>query len=316
MDESKARAYRRNRKQVAPNLESLEGRQLLTAAASQPLVTEGSANGVPILLVTGTNKADVINITDNGTDAVGNITLTFGNGQTYTSKTGVSLVQVQSKGGNDQVSYTLTGDLVVTRTIQVSLGAGNDQFTADIPANINNPDGLNIEAYGNAGNDTMDVKQSGATLAGTFYPYLEGDAGNDRLTYAGIGTIAAGASVSPAFSGGAGNDSITSNYMGQINGNYIYNLSMDGGAGNDTLTNTIQVGANSTGTVGTSSAVPAIVEGGNGNDKITYAIFVDPTATQAQIFASAFGGAGKDTVQQTSNVQNDATNENDTVLSS
>ncbi|MHC5537154.1 hypothetical protein ACYOEI_02830 [Singulisphaera rosea] len=315
MDESKARAYRRNRKHVAPCLESLEGRRLMTAGVSQPQVTEGTVNGVPILLVTGTNKADIININDNGTDAVGNITLTFGDGRTYTTQTAVSLVQVQAKGGNDQVNYTLTGDLVIPRTVQVSLGAGNDQFTADLAANINNPVGLNLEAYGNAGNDTMAVKQSGSTLAGTLNPYLEGDAGNDKLSFASVGTVAAGASLSPAFSGGGGNDTLTSNYMGQINGNYIYNLAMDGGAGNDTLTNIIQVGANSTGTIGTSSALPAIVEGGSGNDTINYGIFVDPTATQAQVFASAFGGAGRDTVERTSNVQNDATNENDSVVS-
>ena len=144
----------------------------------------------------------------------------------------------------------------------VDLGAGNDHFTGNIAGNVNTANGLDLEVYGRAGNDSITVNQTGQTLAGAFVPYMEGDAGNDTLVYNGTGTIAANASVTPEFSGGAGNDNIKATYSGVIQGNYIYNLSADGGPGNDNVIENVTALAGSTGSVGTSSATPAAVEGG------------------------------------------------------
>ena len=133
---------------------------------------------------------------------------------------------------------------------------------------MDNDAGLAIQAYGGAGNDTLAVNQSGAIKQGTFVPYLDGGSGNDNISFRGTGAVAAAASSLPALIGGAGNDTITSNYVGQLAGNYIYNLSVDGGPGNDTIVDTVELTAGSTGTVGTSSGVPAVVRGGAGNDKV------------------------------------------------
>ena len=314
MDESKAEISRRRRVATAPALETLEGRRLMTAAPSQVGIKEVVKSGYTELNITGTNKGDKITIDDNGSSAAGNVTVTVGNGTTYTSKGAIAVIALQDGNGADNVTFNLTGPLTSAQSVLLNLGGGNDQFTANIAGDINTTNGLDLEIYGGAGNDSLKVNQTGQTLAGSFVPYLEGDAGNDTLVYNGTGTIATGATVTPEFSGGAGNDSIKSTYSGQINGNFIYNLSADGGTGNDNIVDNINVGAGSTGTVGTSSTTPAAVEGGAGNDTIRFAVTVDPNAPLAQINAVAIGGTGKDTVSRTSNVQTDATNEKNTIL--
>jgi Ca2+-binding RTX toxin-like protein len=274
-----------------------------------------SASGGDQLVITGTGQGDVIRIADDGTARPGNVTVTRADGTTYTSQNAVTQIEVLGKGGNDQVTYTLTGDLTTSRAVLTDLGAGNDGFTATLGGAVNNASGLTVEAFGDAGADTLAVHQSGAVARGTFFPYLDGGAGNDTLTYDSTGAVNAGASVSPGLSGGAGNDTISSTYAGVIAGNYIYNLAIDGGSGNDRITENVSAQAGSTGTVGQSAATPAVVEGGAGNDQITFAVAVDPAAAATQVNAFAVGGAGRDTVTRSANVQGDRSNESGGVLS-
>ncbi len=316
MDGNNASSCRRLRARLAPCLESLEGRRLLSGNnAGQVTISEGLSQGTPTLLVLGTNKADVINITDNGSGAAGNITVTLGNGGVYTSKSAVTEIEVMGMGGNDQVSYTLTGPLVAERIVLVDLGAGNDQFTANINGAVDNMSGLDLEAYGDAGNDVMTINQSGEILEGTFIPYLDGGSGNDTLTYNGTGPVNGGATLNPALAGDAGNDTITSDYSGTIDGTYVYNLTIDGGSGNDNIADDIFVGPGSTGVVGSNATSPAVVNGGSGNDKIHFAIDVDPTANQAQIAAAVNASTGHDTVEQTANVMLEGNPAKDTTIS-
>jgi Ca2+-binding RTX toxin-like protein len=315
MDENKWVASRKRRFATSLRLEPLEGRRLLAASASQVGIKEVATSGVVDLVITGTNKADVIGISDNGTGAAGNITVSLGGGRTYVSQSAITVIQVKGQGGDDQVSYDLNGDLTAARTVLVDLGAGNDQFTANLNGAVANPTGLDLEAYGDAGNDQMTINQSGASQAGNVIAYLDGGAGNDTLTYNGTGNIASGASLLPGLSGGAGNDTLKSSYAGVDDGNYIYNLSIDGGAGNDNISDDVHLLAGSTGTVGSGTATPAAVLGSAGNDQIRFAVEVDPGAAPAGVSAVVAGGTGKDTVQHTSNVLGDPTNEKDTFIS-
>ena len=309
-------AHKPRRKLAAlAHLEALEGRQLMAANAAQVGFQEDASTGTNTLIITGTNKADVIRIDDNGTGAAGAITVTLGTGNVYTTKSAIAQIELVGKGGNDQVSYNLNGDLVSPRVVLVDLGDGNDKFTDNLNGAINSTTGLDLEVYGDAGNDTMTTNQAGATLQGNAVVYFQGDAGNDTLSYNGTGLIAAGASFSPEFSGGAGNDTIRSNYSGVVNGYYMYNLTADGGAGNDNITANVHVGAGSTGSVGSSASTPAAVDGGAGNDTIRFAVNVDPAATQNQVYAVAVGNTGKDVVTRTANVTNDATNDKSSLLS-
>lgn len=313
MDENNSGAVRRGRLTLAPTLESLEGRRLMSAGVPQVSVKEVTIKGTVELLVTGTNRADIINITDNGTGTAGNVTVSVGDGQTYVSTSPIGAIYVLGKGGNDQVTYNLTGTLVAPQSVVVNLGAGNDQFTANLTGDIDNPTGLDLEAYGDAGNDTLTINQTGKTLEGSVFPFLDGGAGNDTLTYNGTGNIASGASLMPGLAGDAGNDTITSHYTGQIDGNYVYNLTADGGSGNDTIVDTIDATAGSTGSIGSGASSPAAVLGDGGNDQILYTI--DAPATMSGVNAVAVGGAGKDVVERTSNVTGDKSNETDTIVS-
>ena len=312
--------FSRIRKRIsrAPVIEGLEERRLLSAVPSQARVSEINVNGGIELRVTGTNRADVVTISDNGTGQPGNIQVTV-NGQAYISRFADSSIYVMSNGGNDHVTYNLTGNLISARTVIAMLGTGNDQFTANLNYDLQTSKFLDLEANGEAGNDTLKVNQTGMVTAGSDFIYLNGGAGDDQISYNFVGDIAAGAVVGPALLGGAGNDQISLNYSGNVLGQILYNDTIDGGSGSDKLTANLHLGVYSTGKVGTSPTSPAIVNGSDGNDSIQYVVTVDPAATTtqslAQVFASAQGGPGTDTVLRSSNVAGDPSNENDAVIS-
>src|SRR5262249_9549205 len=148
MDTSKPRSPGRRRVALAPGLESLEGRRLLTAGGAQVRVQEVTSGGTTALVITGTNRPDSLTIQDNGTGMAGNVSVTLGSGATYTAKGVVAVIQFKGAGGNDQVNYKLTGALVSARALSIDLGAGDDQFRADLAGNIDTADGLDLEAYG------------------------------------------------------------------------------------------------------------------------------------------------------------------------
>jgi hypothetical protein len=316
MDKSMSSSRWRRRAGLAPCLEPLEGRRLLAAHAAQVTISEGTSQGVPTLLVLGTRNADVINVTDNGTNAAGNVTVTLGNGGTYTTKTAVSEIEILGMGGNDQVSYTLTGPLVAERTVLSDLGSGTDQFLGNVNGAINNPAGLDMEVYAGSGNDTMTINQSGQVMQGTFIPFMSGGRGKDKMTYNGTGSINVGAVINPAIAAGNGNATIVSNYSGTIDGIYAYNMMVQGGNGPNNITDNINVGPGSVGSVGTGITTPALIKAGRGLAHIHYAITVDPTGTGAQIYAELTGVHGHDTVERTANVLDDASPERDSIISS
>jgi hypothetical protein len=300
---------------LAPGLEHLEGRRLMTAGAARVRIREIVSDGTVELRVVGTNRDDVVRIDDNGSGQAGNVTVTLGDGRSYTSKKAISGIQVAGKKGNDQVTYNLTGDLVSARTVVATLGAGNDQFTASVDHAVQTTQMLDLEAFGEAGNDILAIRQAGPVTAGTVFPYLQGDAGDDTLSYTAVGDIGAGATVGPGLVGGDGNDTIALGFSGNVDGQLLYNSTIDGGPGDDSLGAQVAVGADSTGKVGTDSATTAVVQGGDGDDQIRFAVAVDPSATGVKVFGTAVGGAGTDTARRTSNVQGDPSTENDAILS-
>ena len=148
-----------------PGVESLEGRGLLASNFGGVHMRELPIGAGVELVIVGTPRADSIHVEDNGAGSPGNITVRMGNGSTYTSKRAIATVVIQGRGNNDQVSYDLTGDLISARTVLVDLGAGGDQFNSNIRGSIDTPNTLDLEVYGESGNDSMTVNQSGASLA-------------------------------------------------------------------------------------------------------------------------------------------------------
>ncbi|GIW87071.1 MAG: hypothetical protein KatS3mg108_1395 [Isosphaeraceae bacterium] len=314
--EARRQGIRSGRRFAAkPGIEGLESRRLLSVARPQVRIQEiRAADGIR-LVIQGSQRADVIRIEDNGTAEAGNVTVRLGNGKTYVAKRAISTIAVQTLGGRDQVSYALTGYLGSRRGMTVELGAGPDRFEATIDRAIDTPDALAIMVYGDGGNDHLSVDHTGVVRRGTFFPYLQGNDGNDVIRYTGSGEINSGAIVAPGLPGDAGNDTITASYTGVIGGAYLYNLTIDGGAGNDNLSNRIHVRAGSWGKIGTDEKTPALVQGGDGDDHIDYVITYEPSASVFEVHAALIGGSGRDTVQHSSNVQTDASSENASVLS-
>lgn len=305
---------RRKRHPVAPSLEALEGRQLLAVGAMRVRVQEAVVKGVAQLVVQGSRRADLIQITDNGSSAAGNISVTLQNGETYTSKRAIRSIVVRGGLGRDEVRYDLTGDVTGERDTVIALGGGADRFTGAIHGTIATSGALNLQAFGEAGNDHLEVVQTGATRSGIFFPYLEGNGGNDSLSFKSASLISAGATVGPALLGGAGNDWVAAEYAGQVSGQYLYNNTLEGGLGNDNLSNVVSAHAGSWGKIGASSTTRALVTGGEGNDHILYAINVDPSGSVLEVNASLTGGGGTDTVRRTASVVIDTTVEDDGVI--
>jgi hypothetical protein len=301
MDEIRSGAARRRRAMKAPGLEVLEGRRLMAAALTQTSIKEVAMKGYTELDIKTASGGDSVTIDDSGTALPGNVTVTLGDGTTYTTKAGVSVVELQGGAGADDVTYNLTGTLTAAQSILLNLGNGNNQFTGNIAGAVDVAAGLDLEVYGGTGNDTMVVNQTGATEAGAFVPYLSGGGGKNTLAYNGTGPIAANASVSPEFAGGSGKDTITSNYSGQDDGNYLYNLTVGAGSGTENITDNVFLAADSTGTVGYSPTQPATIKAGKGNDTISFNVESDPTST-AQVIAAVLGGGGKGSITTSSNV--------------
>lgn len=308
------RPHRRLRLE-APALESLEGRQLMAARFATMRVTEIASEGTVQLQIMGTRRADTVSIEDNGTDAAGNVILKFIDGSSYSSKKAVDEVVFVGARGNDKVTYKLTGDLITTRAVNVNLGQGDDQFDANLAGSVVATNAtLNLQAFGNAGNDRLTTTQTGKTHAGIVFPYLSGDQGNDTITYTGSGDVSFGATLGPALIGGSGNDVISSDYAGVVSGSYMYNLTGVGGKGNDKIRNTITAKPGSTGKLGASSTTPASVVGGEGDDEIEFSVSVDPEDTTFATNTVIIGGGGTDKIRRTTNVTGDASNETDILL--
>jgi hypothetical protein len=309
---------RKTRVSRAPQIERLEGRRLPSAIPAVPIVArvrEVSVPGGVQLRIIGTNRPDTIIINDNGTGQAGNIQVTV-NGRNYTSKYADSSIYVVGNQGNDVVTYNLTGNLIAARTVVAQLGGGDDQFTANIPHDIQTTKLFDLEADGNGGNNTLTINQTGNAMAGTFFPYLNGGGKNDTITYNMQGDIGATAVVGPALLGGTGTNTINLNYSGNVMGQLFYSSTINGGTGNNTINAQVHLGPLSTGKVGTSPTTPAVVTGGSGNNMITFAVRVDPlAATTTQVFAQAVGGTGSNTVLRTSNVLGDPSNKNDAIIS-
>jgi hypothetical protein len=185
------------------------------------------------MAVVGTSAADAVAITDDG---AGTVTATL-NGTTRTA-TGIQTVAVLTFGGNDSISYTLTGAQSGRRAVAVDAGAGDDtvSLTGGAVGGL-----FAFAATGGAGTDTLS-----ATVAGEIDGYLavalDGGFGND--TVSGNINVAAGSTgtVAAVVNGGFGNDNLTLT----VTGDGLATLEalvavMNGGPGTDTGVSTPNV---------------------------------------------------------------------------
>src|SRR5262249_53430315 len=132
--------------------------------------------------------------------------------------TGVRRIELNCRGGNDHISYSLTDPGAVTNSLELSvdLGAGDDSFDA-----------------------TVDLPARDLAAARNFV--VTGGAGKDNLT----STVRVGRVTAPLdilFDGGAGNDTLRPAFQGGVVSNVT--LTARGAAGDDRLSGTLNATGN------------------------------------------------------------------------
>jgi hypothetical protein len=284
-----SQSHTRKAARFVPTFDLLENR--LVPASIDP---QGST-----LVITGNDKADKIFITDFGDNHV-----KVRAGRASTDVTGISNILINTRGGKDQVDYTLAGDLTKTMNVTANLGKDNDTFTAHLGGHSLAGAALNFNVNGEDGNDNVRIDGSTGTNLGAgtgLIANLNGGAGKDTLFVPFNGDIGQNAFLRVQMSGGGDRDNLKTTYSGKNDG--FLNLGMSGDGDKDTLDAEVNLAAGSTGGVGT-SASPALLQGGDGNDTMTFVVHTPQGS--APVFASVLGQGGTDTFTRTANVSSDA----------
>jgi Ca2+-binding RTX toxin-like protein len=262
---------------MVPRVEALEERALPFCSIIQLGTT---------ITILGSNLADQVAITDNGT---GTVSVLCDQNPTPQVFLGIDTINVRTFGGPDLVTYQLAGSVFGHRTVNVDLGAGKDTFRAFLNQNnplaltlnqnsILNNSSLDFNIFGRQGNDNLSVDLSNGFTIGNnarLGILLNGGAGNDRLavnaTQGNLNPpsldLVQGTNLSSQglfdvrLLGGPGVDRTAFAYQGDLNG--TLKLNTDGGQGRDTTV------ANIDATTPSSGTVQARVRGGAGNDNLT-----------------------------------------------
>jgi hypothetical protein len=262
-----------------PRLEALEDRRLLSCTVLH--------NG-PTLTITGSPAADKVKITDDGSK----VSVKCDNGPAV-SYSGITTINISTKGGNDSVGYNLVrADFLKTlglpgllfnptRDLNVSLGDGADKFAAAIDRyHMTAGCRLNFNVFGGNGADDLSVDALSAYPGG--YSLL---------------TVDAGASFNVNLNGGADADKLTAWYKGENDG--FVSLQATGSTGNDRIDTYLRCIA----TAKSHSEGFAFLRGwgGDGGDFVKMFTHKDNPSDPVGIDALIDGGKGFDTAYRTVN---------------
>ena len=261
----------RKRLRFQPRVEALEDR--LVPTIQLPISQTGST-----LVVQGDNGPDNFTFNDNGQGTIDVVV----NGDFLQNFTGVNTLNVTVVGGNDKIVYNLAKDMILgqTRTLNVSLGNGNNSFTA----NLNNRQ-LQSSVLGSAA----------ASL--TFN--IHGGHQRSKIVFNAMNMdIQTRATLNENVTGGIGNDTIISNFSGRLDG--LLNPQFDAGLGHNVVKAMVDVtNASSLGTLGTSSTTSKL-KGTGGTNTFTYIVHTKQPNPQNFIFAEIDAGSSADTAVFTS----------------
>jgi hypothetical protein len=197
-----------------PVCEQLEDRLVPSCSFSEP--------GGNRLVVIGDNTSNVIRIADNGAQSASNIIVQCdGVNWLTTSQGGIKELLIYTNNGNDQVSYTLGGNLGTTslRSITVSLGANDDIFVASIGGNLASGSQLRLTTDGGDNTDQIYV----------YATYFQIGGGVNLLS---SGTV--GSRMELNMAGGNGSDLIYTDFRGRVAAFSQLTVNLRGGTSNDT----------------------------------------------------------------------------------
>jgi hypothetical protein len=299
----------------ALQLEALEDRRLLTSgAAAQVTFKEVPATLVPgtmTLVITGTKKNDSISISDNGTEAPGNIFVSANGANDYMSVGAISEVAVETGPGKDHVAYELDGNLqstyeeLVLAGSDLKKGGGSLQLTVNIVGKVLTGSTLAVlEESDPSKPTTMTVNDSGDVdgfLETAMRTLKNPSASKGSETYSFHSTAAIGTSgeIASYLVGSSRKDVGSISYSGTNNGEV--QIGETGNGGGDQLEADVFMAPGSTGTVG-SSALHSKLKG-TGKDKLRFTIDRGTDSTsKTGIYADVVGTSKKDATVRTANV--------------
>jgi hypothetical protein len=198
-------------------------------------------------------------------------------------------------GGNDRVTYNMTGELTTTRSIVTVLGAGIDAFHMTVRETISAP--LAVSVGGGPGNDQLVMTLIGSVGAeGRLNFTANGAGGLDLVQFQTTSFVATdpGSEVVVNLLGGLDNDRVRFNYSGQLDGELTFRAYGDGGA--DRIRANVILNQASTGILN-----PSAVSGGAQNDVLVF--LVVNRSTEAITFNQFVAGdGGKDIAFRTPDV--------------
>jgi len=211
---SSTSAARRSR----PSLEALEARWCPSAAG---IVQHGST-----LLIQGDGSNDTITVSDNGQGGVtASITLVKGT-QTKTA-TGITDIKIDAGGGNDTITYGLTGSLSQQEKLMLCLDQGSSQATLDYSQGLTDAT-LAIAIGGGTGSNQLTTRFG--ALTNSRLNLTECLASGSATSHVSFGGLLSGSDATVLISSGTGNDQVFAQLGSETNSNLQFLAHLGSGA--------------------------------------------------------------------------------------
>jgi len=242
---------------------------LLTGAGNDTFTVSGNVGGILQILSTFGDDSATVSSPNIG----GDVTLQFIKAITLSGGKIGGNVTVSDSQINNGVPFTVSSALTIGKALNVTTGAGADNFAFTGSATVNGPTTVNA----GAGNDSLGLLPTalgpGLNFLGSF---SYNDTGGDdvvSITPPLTGPVTVGGDM--RFTFGSGNISFASSLPFTVGGNF----SVNAGSGNDTVSVDANVGGSMTFNFGngdqsvTVSNPPGGVlnwTSGNGNDTVTF----------------------------------------------
>jgi hypothetical protein len=265
-----------------PGLESLESRWCPSTAG---ITQTGHA-----LTLQGDGANDMITVSDNGQGGVtASITLA---GRTQTlSAAGITSIDIEGGGGNDTISYALTGALGEHEPLMVCLGKGNSQAALDYSAGLNNAT-LAVAIGGGAGSNQV-TTQFGA-LSGSRLNLTEFLGAGGATSHVNFAGPLSNSLATVTFQGGSGKDHVFAQLAGSFSNSNLQFLGTLGSGGSSF--DLEAVGTAQDPITLQNSVVHFDIDGGSGGNTITFNAGSVNVDTTSRLNLETCSGTGNDTV--------------------
>jgi len=268
---SSTHAARRSR----PSLEALEARWCPSAAG---IFQHGST-----LLIQGDGANDAINISDNGQGGVtASITLTKGP-QTKTA-TGITDIKIDAGGGNDTITYGLTGPLSQQEKLMLCLDNGSSQANLDYSQGLTDAT-LAIAVGGGKGSN--EVRTQFGALTNSRLNLTECLGSGGATAHVNFGGLLSGSDATVLINGSTGNDQVFAQLGSETNSNVQFLAHLGSGANSFDLEESGSL----------QNAIAHFdIDAGAGGNTITFNASDVSVDTTSRLNLETCTGAGNDTI--------------------